>query len=708
MPTLSDVRNQGEQLFTELLSAQEPGRRQRRARPTPSGAPRFSWFAADQAIDAGLLAVRLSSAAATRKGETAGLAAALAVVDEEKADADPELVRQGFALFVTHNDRGRRLVKPRVVQAAPSLFLAPAVKRIGNRLSIGGLSPTLDYWREDMLANEHHQHWHEVYPWIGRPPENFTQWVSEVSTADKVRLLNVITPGVNWSAQLANATPAQVAGFFANGLNAQGRRRVIDAALADPPTLTRAVFRKLFRLNDRHGELFLYMHRQMLARYDAELLSHDLQPVKPFTATQWPNPIPEGYDPEGLQNQQGAPFTTRRQNKRFPASFVNALKALAQEVDNALSTKKIPGADASVPTRPIAASPLGEFVEEGLHNNGHGFLGALSEPIPAGQLGQGTPNGVMNNPLAAIRDQVFWRWHKLIDDLGDKWQSTQAPENFSDAPKALIRDGLAAGAAPWTSPDIILVRTSDLPNQSAAQLQQLGERLFGGANWDKDFTAAPAQSGNVSLTTINEFVTVISTATLANGRIVKFLNHEPFTYFIRVENTSNQQISVTARIFLVPTKFEKDRRAWIEMDKFTATLAAGQKAVLHRPDTESAVIKRKAETSPTAIANRPGGRTSYCDCGWPYTLLLPRGTAAPGVPCRLLVMFTDATKDKIGQPGECGSMSFCGARDRYPDDREMGYPFARPFGPGANALRDTLLGLPNAAGRSVNIRHAGP
>jgi hypothetical protein len=163
---------------------------------------------------------------------------------------------------------------------------------------------------------------------------------------------------------------------------------------------------------------------------------------------------------------------------------------------------------------------------------------------------------------------------------------------------------------------------------------------------------------------------------------------------------------VTARIFLVPSTFESDRTAWIEMDKFTATLAANQKAVLYRPDTESAVIKRKAETSPADIASRPGGRTSYCDCGWPYTLLLPRGTQGQGMPCRLLVMCTDATIDNVSQPGECGSMSFCGARDRYPDNREMGYPFARPFGPGANALRDTLLGLPNAAGRSVHIRHA--
>ena len=138
MATLNEVRDRGQELFTELMTGQEPGHA---APPIPLDGQRFSWFDARQAVDASLLALRLSAAAATRSGETAGLSAALAVVDEERAAADPELVRQGFALFVTHNDRGRRLFKPRVVQVAPGLFTAPAVKRIGQRLSIGGLSP---------------------------------------------------------------------------------------------------------------------------------------------------------------------------------------------------------------------------------------------------------------------------------------------------------------------------------------------------------------------------------------------------------------------------------------------------------------------------------------------------------------------------------------------------------------------------------------
>ncbi len=62
------------------------------------------------------------------------------------------------------------------------------------------------------------------------------------------------------------------------------------------------------------------MHRQMLARYDAELLSHNKDRVKAFTTDQWGNPVPEGYDPEGLRNRAGTPFTIRPQNRTLSSA----------------------------------------------------------------------------------------------------------------------------------------------------------------------------------------------------------------------------------------------------------------------------------------------------------------------------------------------------------------------------------------------------
>jgi hypothetical protein len=199
----------------------------------------------------------------------------------------------------------------------------------------------------------------------------------------------------------------------------------------------------------------------------------------------------------------------------------------------------------------------------------------------------------------------------------------------------------------------------------------------------------------------------MATATFG-GRQISYLSHEPFSYFLRIENTSSTSLDVTVRIFLAPADQASDRRAWMEMDKFLLQLPASSKTVAYRPDTESSVVKRPVETSPADVSAGGGDpdENSYCDCGWPYTLLLPRGKQ-DGMAYRLLVLCTDATVDRTSHAEHCGSMSYCGAVDRYPDTRDMGYPFSRPFtGPTQTAIRDAILALPSAAARTVSIRHA--
>jgi hypothetical protein len=154
----------------------------------------------------------------------------------------------------------------------------------------------------------------------------------------------------------------------------------------------------------------------------------------------------------------------------------------------------------------------------------------------------------------------------------------------------------------------------------------------------------------------------------------------------------------------VPGDAVEERRWWIELDKFIQLVPAGRRMVILRPDELSAVIKKPPDKDPAALpAPRPGDDDdggSYCQCGWPYTLLLPQGTPA-GMGFRLLVLLTDATRDQVQEPGHCGSMSYCGAADRYPDARDMGYPFSRPF---TGPIADTFLALDNAAGRTLTIR----
>ncbi|HEX3238552.1 MAG TPA: tyrosinase family protein [Solirubrobacterales bacterium] len=678
MAAITELRERSDRLFTDLLEAQTT---------PPAGAPKargfdpaataepFSWFDPEQGMAAAGLSFGLAALVASKEDPRDGLAAALGQVEAAAGSADPEQVRQGFALFVTHNAHGRLLAKPRTVAAAPRLFSPPP--KGGDelrRISIGGLSPDLDYWREDVLANEHHQHWHEVYPFTGLPPRDFREWVREREPAQLVAILDVLQPDPEWAKVVAESSETQLAELFGQA-----------ARHENVPRLPRELYRLMFRLNDRQGEIFFYMHSQMLARYDAELLAAGRERVKPFGPDAWDDAIAAGYDPEDPQRF----FARREPGAVLPSASIERLAGMHKPIADAIKAGRLNGADGK--PVPIDRTNLGEAVEAtvghlhaldpasypGLHNSGHMRLSELSPP-----------RGVMSNPVAAIRDQVFWEWHKFIDDLSASWQQKQPPFAFDDAPEALLRD-------------VILCRTGDLP--AGEDPEALGEQLFGGANWEQDFSGATAGAGAVA--PVDELVTSIASANFG-GKAIQYLTHEAFSYFLRVENKTAADLALTARIFLAPAAHAEDRRAWIEMDKFLVTVPAQSKTVVHRPDTESAVVKRPVDRSPADIQapNGASDKGSYCDCGWPYTLLLPRGTAA-GADYKLLALLTDAAIDQVAAPAECGSMSWCGAVDRYPDTRDMGYPFCRPFAGGADAIAKTFSALPSAATRALKIRH---
>jgi hypothetical protein len=692
--TLEELRERSGTLFAELLKAQA-GARPRRRRATRGLAPDarerdFSWFDVDDAVAAAAMSFRLAALAASGETVEDGLGAALDHAEEEGRTARAEEVQIGLALFVTHNHAGRRLAKPRTVAAAPELFTPPRVRGDAPAVSIGGVSPGLDYWREDVLANEHHQHWHEVYPFVGLPPRSFSDWLTDHTTDDLVAILEALDPSQPWRDLVPTLEPAQLASIFS---------QVVSPGVAR--ALPRELYGKLFHLNDRQGELFFYMHAQMLARYDAELLSHGLPRVEPFGPDHWDDPIAAGHDPIELEG-----FGRREAGERLPPEDETALRSLWDAIDDALEQKRLLALGGG--TVPIDRTNLGEAVEPavpqlralaedaypGLHGSGHVAISRLGAPVL----------GVMRSTVTAIRDPVFWQWHKAIDDLNARWQQDLDPYPFDDAPPVLLRNALDPNAdTPWASPDIILCRTSDLPE--GEDPVELGTRLFGGANWDRDFAAAQASEGAASLETIDALTTTMATVNFGGARR-RFLTHEPHSYFIRIENTAPEPVGVTVRIFLVPADQDADRRSWMEMDKFLVDLAPG-KQVVYRPDTESSVVKRPAETSPAAVIEGDGDpdERAYCDCGWPYTLLLPRGRPE-GMPVRLLALCTDAAIDRVEHPEHCGSMSYCGAVDRYPDTRDMGYPFCRPFeGPPETAIRDRIVALNSAAARTATIRH---
>jgi len=734
MSELEAAQQESRRMFERLLRA---GGRASGGLEAAAAAPKpFSPFDVEQAPAAAALALGLAIVAAAAPTREEGLAEALAHADRAAAVEDPELVQHALSLFVTHSEDGRRLVKPRSVTAAPRRF-APSsagLEAVAEAAPGGstGDERRLDFWREDPLANEHHEHWHEVYPWPGLFPGDWLAWARDADRDGVAELLEGLDPAPDWRAFVANSTPVQIRNAFlqrANNLvqsSPQGWNDYLDA-------LSVRAYGTLRHLNDRQGELFFYMHEQMLARYEAERLAHGLPKLDPLD--DFATEIHEGYDPgpvirtfDGfMERTPGKTIADedRAQLEQWGNAIATAIDngeflgngAAGVDIDRTNIGENVEGAESRL--RPQFRA--GEY--PGTHNPGHVFISTLSEPNAAGDR-----IGVMLSPRTAIRDPVFWRWHKYIDDLNFAWQEMRRrqtrAEFEADAPAVALRASLGDDAAPWASPDVILCRTADLPGHDADDFlgvggKQLGERAFGGDAWERDFSEGEAQlPDGTTIVTPAELTTALEQRELVieppDGITappqhvqIEYVTHEPFCCFLRVESLADHDVDVTVRIFIAPDDDPDEpteaRRAWIELDKFIHTIPARQRVVVFRPDVLSSVIKKPADVDPAnPVEPQPGGEDggSYCQCGWPYSMLLPRGTDA-GMPFRLLVLLTDAAADLVPQSGHCGSMSFCGAVDRYPDSRDMGYPFARPF---EESIADTFMPLRNAAGRRFTIR----
>ncbi len=616
----------------------------------------FDPFNPQEVTSAGLLGLELALRAASELDDEDAISKVLDTAEAAARDHPAGLVRHALAIFATHTPRGRLVGKPRMMQMMPSAAL-PGLGRVGLEAATGP-EAVLDYWRENALANEHHQHWHEVYPSSG-----------------------VLRPVAEIPAEIVNKIETQ-------GWNA----------------VTEAELKQVFRAQDRHGELFVYMHQQMLARYDAERLSNGLDPVRPLDADGLDAPIPEGFDPGPSLSP---PFVPRPVDRKLSAGWTVQLGQWLGEIRLAIAQGAFRNSDGSVTQ--ITPAILGDQIEAvhnihrgavdkarygNLHNSGHGALSALA----------GAGSGVMASTVTAIRDPVFYRWHKVIDNLAFDWQETRTPVDFSDAPPVSI----AGEDQQWAAHGIVLLNSDSLPSDADAALE-LCEELLGGTAWDTPvsqgtLTSASGQGIEVTdtLATRMKFVDFPDPADPNATVPVAYLAHDPFTLALRLSNTGGVDQGVTARIFLCPAERSEDRRFWIELDKFPITLAAGEKRVVLRSDTLSSVVKKPAEPElhPDLLADADGD--PRCDCGWPYSLLLPKGTEA-GMPFRLMVVLTDAALDSIAAPGTCGSLSFCGARDAlYPDRRDMGYPFDRPW---SGAIADVTAATPCLAGRSLTIRH---
>src|SRR6266508_1468839 len=332
MLDLPEVQERSRRLFEDLLrqSAWAPRAARVEAEAVPS-APGFSVFDPEQAAAASELALGLSVLAAAATDTAEGLDAALTEASLAAQTEDPELVHHALSLFVTHSTEGRRLVMPRTVAADPGSF-TPSTFAVD-----GTAAPAV----EAAAA---------CFPPTGPIGP---RWPTARPCSSSSRNWILHSTGRRSSSQQApsrSPTPSW-------GVPDRSYEMTRWHGVSTLNSLSVLAYGTLLHLNDRQGELFFYMHQQMLARYDAERLAHDLDPVAPLIDLG--APIAEAYDP-GPAIKRFLRFRERRQDQTLAAEAAAKLNDWRNAIHTAIRERKFLGPAGAVA---ITRTNIGENVE---------------------------------------------------------------------------------------------------------------------------------------------------------------------------------------------------------------------------------------------------------------------------------------------------------------------------------------------------------
>ncbi|OXA59799.1 Phenoloxidase subunit 1 [Folsomia candida] len=438
----------------------------------------------------------------------------------------------------------------------------------------------------------------------------------------------------------------------------------------------------------RRGELFYMVHHDLLARYSTERLANGLTPVEPAPLfLDWNSVLAEGYNPhltDAISSQFWAP---RPANVQLNANTLNRdvgtrlqnLATYRQRIVDLLTTGSVNVNGRFVPlSNADNINILGDMFEAsvfsinptyygqpGLHNDGHFVIASILGNFPAGSL------GVMAHSATAMRDMIFYRIHKGVDNLFSAYKNTFLPPYvLSTGDYPLIFDG---------------VRINSVAVQSAAA-QSSPNRL--GTFWNRrQFNLQGGLDFNPN--NVNGAPTISVCA--------KHLDHEEFTYQIQVDNNRNRVTNGFVRIFMAPRykslasqeryTFNEQRGLFFTMDSFIQPLQPGANMITRRSIDSTLTVPWQSSVQQLRqdVINGRTGAVN-CECGFPHHLLLPKGTEE-GMAFDLFVMITNADTDFVqgtsqSQFGQCiPSHIHCGILGQpYPDAKPLGYPFdRRPF-----------------------------
>uniref|UniRef100_A0AAG5DFL8 Tyrosinase copper-binding domain-containing protein n=1 Tax=Anopheles atroparvus TaxID=41427 RepID=A0AAG5DFL8_ANOAO len=447
---------------------------------------------------------------------------------------------------------------------------------------------------------------------------------------------------------------------------------------------------------DRRGELFYYMHQQLIARHQIERFANGLGRVVPLINLR--APVEEPYYPKIIRSAN---------NRTYPARYRNMVMEDVNRPDDQLVVRIadveqqlqriIAAIDAgSVVTASGQRTPLdnfrgidilGDIVESSAvsvnrqfygdtHNSGHILLSFIHDP--RGEYLESF--GVMGDVTTAMRDPIFYRWHTYVDNIFQRHKARFAPYTASD---------LSNPGVNIVNFETELERQGSVKNLFLTFWQRSQVDLGTGLDFGPEG---------------NAFVTFTH------------LQHAAFNYRFQIA-VSGAARDATIRIFLAPRKdergqaltFEEQRRYAIEMDTFRVSLRSGINNLIRRSVNSSVTIPYERTFRDVSQSNLGDAGFRFCSCGWPSHMLVPKGDFI-GVEYDLFAMVSNFERDRVNpvfdeRVGCNDAHSFCGLRDRtYPDARNMGFPFDRRIPNTVRSFADFVAPYQNMKVTKVTVR----
>nr|5YY2_A Chain A, Uncharacterized protein AsqI [Aspergillus nidulans FGSC A4]5YY3_A Chain A, Uncharacterized protein AsqI [Aspergillus nidulans FGSC A4] len=403
---------------------------------------------------------------------------------------------------------------------------------------------------------------------------------------------------------------------------------------------------------DRHGEVFLYVHSQMVARYETESLCWSLPLVRPWN--QYDDFLENGYAPiSSLIEHYGGypPFSTwysirnpdmpdtlnvtipRARLEEWRDNIYAAIrkgqfettskdKPLVLTRDNCLNF--VGGIlDAQYPSlnKLLGGCSLDEERYGNLHNYG---LGKFAEMAYRNKPGEKSPYGLTISNFGAPRDPCFWRWYKHLQYYG-RLAATRYPQDITAHRAEVVLSNLVVRLQDRSSPHYLDGHITTFLGPPAVNFMESKAKL----------------------------------------------GHEPYEWNVQVKSCRRSPPSkenpqtLTLRLFIAAEDLMNDYHSWIEMDRATVQLTDESAITKVRLDTDSSVARKMGNYGEPD----PRYASAVFRHGWPQNLMLPVGKVE-GMP---FVAFCIATDDGIPDPAPAPPFH------HYHDPRGMGYPFNRAW-----------------------------